>query len=61
MPEDDNYSDEERTEHEVFEDRRLNRLGIDPDGDPVDIMLEVRGRAQELRKHQKSPERKQDE
>ncbi len=43
------------------EDRRLNRLGIDPDGDPVGIMLEMRRWAQQLRKLQNSPERKHDE
>ncbi len=33
---------------EVLEDSRLRGLGIDPDGDTVDIMFEVFGRADAL-------------
>jgi hypothetical protein len=57
----DELSEEELLALEISEDRRLNRLGIGPDGDPVDIMLEVRRQAQELHEQQKSPERKRDE
>jgi Fe2+ transport system protein FeoA len=35
---------------EISEDRRLRELGIDPDGDPIEIMMEVRRRALELRR-----------
>jgi hypothetical protein len=30
---------------EVSEDKRLREVGIDPDGDPIQIMVEVRKRA----------------
>ncbi len=36
------YQSEEEIAHEVFDDRRLVRLGIDRDGDPLDNMLQVR-------------------
>ena len=38
-------SEKEITAFEVSEDRRLREMGIDPDGDPIDIMMEVRRRA----------------
>ena len=40
-------SDEEILAMEISEDRRLREMGIDPDGDPIDIMMEVRRRARE--------------
>jgi hypothetical protein len=47
--------DEETALMEVSEDRRLLRLGIDPDGDPVDIMLDVEARYRELKASEKKP------
>jgi hypothetical protein len=38
-------SEEEITAFEVSEDRRLREMGIDPDGDPIEIMMEVRRQA----------------
>jgi hypothetical protein len=43
-------SDEEILAMEIFEDRRLREMGIDPDGDPIDIMMEVRRQAMEQRR-----------
>ena len=48
-------SDEELLAHEIFEDRRLVRLGIDPEGDPVDIMLKLRQMREELHNKDKRP------
>lgn len=39
------YTDEE---YQEMEDKRLIRLGIDPDGDPVEIMMEVDRRYNEM-------------
>jgi hypothetical protein len=33
--------DEENLLHEIAEDQRLRSLGIDPDGDSVDIMIKL--------------------
>ena len=33
---------------EISEDKRLREVGIDPDGDPVEIMVEVRRRYDRL-------------
>lgn len=49
------YSEEELLAMEISEDRRLREMGIDPDGDPVEIMLEVRRRA-ELRRASEPPQ-----
>jgi hypothetical protein len=35
---------------EYDEDKRLDRLGIDTDGDPVDIMIRLRKREEELKR-----------
>ena len=37
---------------EISEDKRLRESGIDPDGDPIDIMYEVRLRYERARKQQ---------
>lgn len=34
----------------IDEEKRLRRLGIDPDGDPVEIMREVERKCAELRR-----------
>ena len=44
----DYLSDEEILAMEISEDRRLREVGIDPDGDPVEIMVEVRRRYDKL-------------
>jgi hypothetical protein len=41
-------SDEEILAMEISEDKRLREVGIDPDGDPVEIMVEVRRRYDKL-------------
>jgi len=41
-------AEEENLLFEVLEDNRLRGLGIDPDGDTVDIMFEVFRRADAL-------------
>ena len=33
--------DEENLLHEIAEDKRLRQLGIDPDGDSMDIMIKL--------------------
>jgi hypothetical protein len=38
----DRPSDEEVLAMEISEDKRLRESGIDPDGDPIDIMKQVR-------------------
>ena len=38
-------SDEEILAMEISEDKRLREIGIDPDGDPIDIMMEIHRRA----------------
>jgi len=40
------HQDEENLALEIAEDKRLLRLGIDPDGDPIQIMLQVHRLAQ---------------
>ena len=41
-------SAEEILAMEISEDKRLREVGIDPDGDPVEIMVEVRRRYDRL-------------
>jgi hypothetical protein len=41
-------SDEEILAMEISEDRRLRESGIDPNGDPLDIMREVRLRVEKM-------------
>ncbi len=41
-------SDEENLLLEISEDRRLIRLGIDPDGNPLQILLQLRRRMPEI-------------
>jgi hypothetical protein len=41
-------SDEEILAMEISEDKRLREVGIDPDGDPVEMMVEVRRRYDQL-------------
>ena len=41
---------EQDVAREVSEDRRLVALGIDPDGDPVDRMLAVRRKLDEMQR-----------
>lgn len=41
-------SDGEILAMEISEDKRLREVGIDPDGDPVEIMVEVRRRYDKL-------------
>jgi hypothetical protein len=48
-------SDEEILAMEISEDKRLREIGIDPDGDPIDIMMEIHRRAQKLK--EKEPQR----
>jgi hypothetical protein len=48
-------SDEEILAMEISEDKRLREIGIDPDGDPIDIMMEIHRRAQKLK--EKEPRR----
>ena len=50
-------SAEELAIMEVSEDRRLIRMGINPDGDPIEIMKKVQKRHREL----EEAERKQRE
>jgi hypothetical protein len=38
--------DEENLLYEIAEDRRLREIGIDPNGDSVEIMMELDRRAQ---------------
>jgi hypothetical protein len=40
--------DEENLLLEISADRRLVRLGIDPDGDPLEIWLELKRRMEEI-------------
>jgi hypothetical protein len=42
---------------EVLEDNRLRGLGIDPDGDSIDIMVELMRRMEVLEVESRSPER----
>lgn len=42
--------DEENLLHEIAEDRRLRQLGIDPDGDSVDIMIKLHQLAEAYRR-----------
>lgn len=39
--------------YEEMENKRLIRLGIDPDGDPVEIMMEVDRRYKELQEKER--------
>jgi hypothetical protein len=43
-------SQEENMALEISEDKRLIRLGLDPDGNPVQLMLAVHRIAEALRK-----------
>jgi hypothetical protein len=42
--------EEEILAMEISDDRRLREMGIDPDGDPIEIMMEVRRRAMERKR-----------
>lgn len=44
----DSITDSEVLAYELMEDEKLRRLGIDPDGDPIEIMLAIRRRYREL-------------
>jgi hypothetical protein len=46
----DRPSDEEILAMEISEDKRLRESGIDPDGDPVEIMTQVRLRMEKRRR-----------
>jgi hypothetical protein len=52
IPRDDDepLGDEERLAFEIAEDNRLRSIGINPDGDPVTIMVELELRCQAYRK-----------
>lgn len=49
-------AEEENLLLEVLEDNRLRGVGIDPDGDSVDIMLELMQRLEILEAESRSPE-----
>jgi hypothetical protein len=49
-------ADEENLLLEVLEDSRLRGIGIDPDGDSVDIMVELMRRLEILEAESSSPE-----
>jgi hypothetical protein len=46
----DRPGDEEILAMEISEDKRLRESGIDPDGDPVEIMTQVRLRMEKRRR-----------
>ena len=46
----DRISDEEVLALEISEDKRLREVGIDPNGDPVEIMTQVRLRMEKRRR-----------
>jgi hypothetical protein len=46
----DRPSDEEVLAMEISEDKRLREVGIDPNGDPVEIMRQVRLRMEKRRR-----------
>jgi hypothetical protein len=46
----DRISNEEVLAMEISEDKRLRESGIDPNGDPVEIMTQVRLRMEKRRK-----------
>ncbi len=46
----DRISDEEILAMEISEDKRLREVGIDPNGDPIDIMRQVRLRMEKRRR-----------
>ena len=46
----DGISDEEVLAMEISEDKRLREVGIDPDGDPIEIMKQVRLRMEKRRR-----------
>ncbi len=46
--------DEEILMYEIMEDRRLRNLGIDPDGDPIDIMIAIETKYAELQARRKA-------
>jgi hypothetical protein len=52
-------SEEELAAMEVSEDKRLRESGIDPNGDPIAIMMEVRRRYKAL-KEAESKAKKED-
>lgn len=41
---DEEINDEELTLMEVSEDRRLREIGIDPEQDPIDILIQLQAR-----------------
>jgi hypothetical protein len=43
---------------EVSEDKRLREMGIDPNGDSIDIMMEVRRQAEQYRREEEEAEAK---
>ena len=45
----DAISDGEVLAYELMEDERLRRICIDPDGDPIEIMLEIRRQYRKLK------------
>jgi hypothetical protein len=49
-------AEEENLLLEVLEDNRLRGLGIDPDGDSVDIMVELMRRMEIIEVESRSPE-----
>jgi hypothetical protein len=46
----DRPGDEEILAMEISEDKRLRESGIDPDGDPIDIMKQVRLRMEKRKR-----------
>jgi len=46
----DRPSDEEILAMEISEDKRLREVGIDPNGDPIEIMNQVRARMAKRRR-----------
>lgn len=46
----DRPSDEEVLAMEISEDKRLRESGIDPNGDPIDIMKQVRLRMEKRKR-----------
>jgi hypothetical protein len=53
MKKPDRPSDEEILAMEISEDSRLRESGIDPNGDPIDIMTQVRLRMEKRRRRGK--------
>ena len=46
----DRPSDEEVLAMEISEDKRLREVGIDPNGDPIEMMKQVRARMEKRRR-----------